>query len=218
MAGSDVALCGLTARDCQPSASDGSCGFADLVYLEQSVDREAFEKLALSHLDAVYRMAIQLVRHPDEASDLVQETYLKALRVAERFEERGGGIRPWLFKILHNVFYTSLAKSKRQPLAVEELHGAVDEGPAPDEPSPAWNLESLQWEYVDERLKEAIDNLRPEYRTVLLLWGVEGLKYREIAQIEGIPIGTVMSRLHRARSILGNQLADLAEEMGRSGG
>ena len=182
------------------------------------MDRETFEELALSHLDAVYRMAIQLVRHPDEASDLVQETYLKALRVADRFEEQGGGIRPWLFKILHNVFYTKLAKSKRQPMSVDELHGAADEGPAPDEPAPAWNLESMQWEHVDERLKEAIERLRPEYRTVLLLWGVEGLKYREIAEIEDIPIGTVMSRLHRARSILGEQLADLAEETGRPGG
>ena len=182
------------------------------------MDRETFEELALSHLDAVYRMAIQLVRHPDEASDLVQETYLKALRVAERFEEQGGGIRPWLFKILHNVFYTKLAKNKRQPMSVDELHGAADEGPRPDEPAPAWNLESMQWEHVDERLKEAIEHLRPEYRTVLLLWGVEELKYREIAEIEGIPIGTVMSRLHRARSILGEQLADLAEETGRLGG
>ena len=76
----------------------------------------------------------------------------------------------------------------------------------------------MQWEHVDERLKEAIERLRPEYRTVLLLWGVEGLKYREIAEIEDIPIGTVMSRLHRARSILSNQLADLAEETGRPGG
>ena len=146
------------------------------------------------------------------------ETYLKALRVAERFEEQGGGIRPWLFKILHNVFYTRVTKSKHQPLAVEELHGAADEGPAPDEPSPAWNLESLQWEYVDERLKEAIDNLRPEYRTVPLLWGVEGLKYREIAQSEGIPLCTVMSRLHRAPSILGTHVADVALDTGRAGG
>ena len=182
------------------------------------MDRETFEELALSHLDAVYRMAIQLARHPDEASDLVQETYLKALRVAERFEEQGGGIRPWLFKILHNVFYTKLAKGKRQPMPLDELHGATDEGPRPDEPAPAWNLESLQWEHVDERLKDAIERLRPEYRTVLLLWGVEGLKYREIAEIEDIPIGTVMSRLHRARSILSDQLADLAEETGRPGG
>ena len=120
--------------------------------------------------------------------------------------------------ILHNAFYTKLAKGKRQPMSVDELHGAADEGPRPDEPTPAWNLQSMQWEHVDERLKEAIERLRPEYRTVLLLWGVEGLKYREIAEIEDIPIGTVMSRLHRARSILSNQLADLAEETGRPGG
>ncbi len=182
------------------------------------MEREAFEKLALDHLEAVYRLALQLVRHPDEASDLVQETYLKALRVAERFEEQGGGIRPWLFKILHNVFYTRLAKARRQPFSVDELHGASSEDPAPDEPGPARDLGSLDWEHVDERLKTAIENLRSEYRTVLLLWAVEGLKYREIAEVQGIPIGTVMSRLHRARSILADQLAELAEETGRRDG
>ena len=176
------------------------------------MNREQFEKLALEHLDAVYRLAMQLVRHPDEASDLVQETYLKALRVAERFEEQGGGIRPWLFKILHNVFYTRLARGKRLPILVDDLHGAASETPGPDEPLPAWDLESLDWEHVDDRLKRAVEGLRPEYRTVLLLWGVEGLKYREIADIQDIPIGTVMSRLHRARSILAEQLADFSEE------
>ncbi len=163
-------------------------------------------------------MAMQLARHPDEASDLVQETYLKALRVAERFEERGGGIRPWLFKILHNVFYTRLGKAKRRPLLAGDVPGSVVDVSAPDEAAPAWNLASLDWEQVDERLKAAIERLRPEYRTVLLLWGVEGLKYRQIAEIQDIPIGTVMSRLHRARSILTSQLADLAEEKGLRGG
>ncbi len=180
--------------------------------------REAFELLALEHLDAVYRLALQLVRHPDEASDLVQETYLKALRVAERFEEKGGGIRPWLFKILHNVFYTRLAKAKREPVSMDELHGATAAAPGPDEPEPAWDLSRMDWEHVDERLKAAIEHLRTEYRTVLLLWAVEGLKYREIAEIQEIPIGTVMSRLHRARSILAQQLTDFAEETGRGGG
>ncbi len=182
------------------------------------MDRQAFESLSLEHLEAVYRLALQLVRHPDEASDLVQETYLKALRVADRFEEQGGGIRPWLFKILHNVFYTRLSKAKRAPLSVDELHEAAAETPGPDEPGPAWNMGSLDWEHVDERLKTAIEHLRPEYRTVLLLWAVEGLKYREIAEIQDIPIGTVMSRLHRARSILADQLAELAEEIGRERG
>lgn len=179
------------------------------------MDRENFENLSLEHLEAVYRLALQLSRHPDEASDLVQETYLKALRASERFEETGGGIRPWLFKILHNVFYTRLAKAKRGPVSMEALEAAPADDAPPDEPGPAWDLENLDWEHVDERLKTAIEQLRPEYRTVLLLWAVEGLKYREIAQIQEIPIGTVMSRLHRARSILTQQLADFAEEMGR---
>ncbi len=182
------------------------------------MERKAFEKLALEHLESVYRLAFQLVRHPDEASDLVQETYLKALRVAERFEEQGGGIRPWLFKILHNVFYTRLAKARREPLSVDQLHGASATEPEPDQPGPAWDMGSLDWEHVDERLKSAIEQLRSEYRTVLLLWAVEGLKYREIAEIQAIPIGTVMSRLHRARSSLAEQLTDLAEETGRSDG
>ena len=182
------------------------------------MDRQRFEQLALEHLDAVYRLAIQLVRRPDEASDLVQETYLKALRVAERFEETGGGMRPWLFKILHNVFYTRLAKARRGPVSLDEFHDAAAQTPAPDEPEPAWDLDALDWDHVDERLKQALGRLRPEYRTVLLLWGVEGLKYREIAEIQEIPIGTVMSRLHRARGILAEQLADLAEETGRKQG
>ena len=178
------------------------------------MDRQQFEKLALQHLDAIFRMAMQLTRHPDEASDLVQETFLKALRFSERFEEQGGGIRPWLFKILHNVFYSHLAKTKRQGVLVDEMPGLATEEPGPDEPEPAWNLASLDWEHVDGRIKEAIAKLKPEYRSVLLLWGVEGLKYREIANIQDVPIGTVMSRLHRARSILADQLSDLAEEKG----
>ena len=182
------------------------------------VERERFEKLALEHLAAVYRLAMQLARHPDGASDLVQETYVKALRVSEGFTEQGGGMRPWLFKILQNVFYTSLAKSKRAPVSVDELHAVAADDPRPDEPAPAWDLEGLDWEHVDERLKSAVEQLRPEYRSVLLLWGVEGFKYREIAQIQEIPIGTVMSRLHRARSILADQLADLAEETGHKQG
>jgi RNA polymerase sigma-70 factor (ECF subfamily) len=183
-----------------------------------SVERHQFESLALEQLDAVYRMALQLARHPDEASDLVQETYLKALKAADRYEPQGGGIRPWLFKILHNIFYTRLAKAKRQTALAEEESGAASADPGPDEPGPAWNLADLDWDHVDERLKAAVDRLKPEYRSVLLLWGVEGLKYREIADIQDIPIGTVMSRLHRARSILAQDLVGLAEEKRIQGG
>lgn len=182
------------------------------------MDRAAFEKLSLPHLDAVYRLALQLVRNPEDAADLVQETYLKALRAAGRFEERGGGIRPWLFKILHNVFYSRVGRKGTGPITADDLDRVGDGAPGPGEAGPGRDLSSLDWEHVDGRLKAAVDRLRPEYRTALLLWAVEGLKYREIAEIQEIPIGTVMSRLHRARSILADQLADLAEETGRRRG
>ncbi len=179
-----------------------------------AVKRQKFEQAAMEHLDALYRMAMQLSRHPDEASDLVQETYLRAFRVAEGFEEKGGGIRPWLFKILHNAFYTRMGRAKRAPATMGELPPIVSGDPAPGGPSPAWDLETFDWEQVDGKLKSAIDRLRPEYRSALLLWGVEGLRYNEIAEIQDIPIGTVMSRLHRARRILVEQLSGFVEETG----
>jgi len=178
------------------------------------VDRETFEQQALSHLDSVYRLAMQLARNPEDASDLVQETYLKAMRVCDVFEERGGGMRPWLFRILHNVFYSGKRRERRGPMTGHDFHDQPSEAPGPNEPLPAWNLAALDWEHVDGRMRSAIDQLKPEYRSVLLLWGVEGMKYREIAEIQGIPLGTVMSRLHRARSILGAELASFAEETG----
>jgi RNA polymerase sigma-70 factor, ECF subfamily len=177
------------------------------------VDRATFEHLALENFDAVYRMAMQLCRHPDEASELVQETYLRALRATDRFESRGGGMRAWLFKILHNVFFNRADKERNQPAASEEILDAVADEPGPDAPWPAWDLSTLNWDHVDERLKTAINRLKPDYRTALLLWAVEGLKYREIAEVVGVPAGTVMSRLHRARSLLMQDLQEMAEEM-----
>ena len=159
-------------------------------------------------------MALQLSRHPDEASDLVQETYLKALRAAANFEEQGGGIRPWLFKILHNVFYSRVSRQQRGPISVDGFHDQSGSEPQPDDPPPAWNLAALDWDHVDQRLKTAIEGLSTEYREVLLLWGVEGLKYRQIAHILDVPIGTVMSRLHRARAILIRELGPVADELG----
>lgn len=177
-----------------------------------ALERAQFDQLATEHLDAVYRMALQLSRRPEEAADLVQETYVKAIRASDRFAETGGGMRAWLFKILHNVFYTRVGKAKRETGMTDGQSLVEAGGPGPDEPEPAWNLADLDWEHVDERLKRSIERLKPEYRSVLLLWGVEGMKYREIADIQEIPIGTVMSRLHRARGILAQDLADLADE------
>ena len=167
-------------------------------------------------MDSVYRMAMHLARNPDDASDLVQETYLKAFKSEGRFELREHGVRPWLFKILHNNFYTKVGKKKREPTLGDEVIGEVAGGQLGevDAPPPAWDLEHLDWEQVDDRLKHAIDELPDHYREVLLLWAVEGLKYREIADVLDVALGTVMSRLYRARAILTENLSGLAEEHG----
>lgn len=177
------------------------------------MEREQFERLALEHLDAVYRMAFHLTRRQEEAEDLVQEVYVRALRpgAVERFEDRGsgdgtGGMRSWLFTICHNTFYSRIKRESRAPTAVGEFFAEADDGALPDEAPPAWDRSSLDWEQVDGSLKSAIEDLRPEHREILLMWGVDGLKYREIAEILEVPIGTVMSRLHRARKLVADAL------------
>lgn len=177
------------------------------------MDTHTFRELALAELDAVHRMAFHLARQPDLASDLVQETYLRALKAEHTFELRERGIRPWLFKILHNVFYTHAGKKQRAPALIENP-GEDLTSATTDQAEPAWDLASLDWEQIDDRLKHAIDDLPENYRTVLLLWAVEGLKYREIADVLDIPLGTIMSRLHRARAILMERLGDMAREAG----
>ncbi|MEQ9459943.1 MAG: sigma-70 family RNA polymerase sigma factor [Phycisphaeraceae bacterium] len=177
------------------------------------MDREAFRELALGEMDSLYRMAMSLSRHPDEASDLVQETYLKALKAEGRFELREQGIRPWLFKILHNNFYTRVGKRKREPTIADDLEPRAAASTLAED-QPAWDLEHLDWEQVDDRLKRAIEELPEAYREVLLLSAVEGLKYREVAEVLDIPLGTVMSRLYRTRGILTGSLAELAAEHG----
>jgi RNA polymerase sigma-70 factor (ECF subfamily) len=178
------------------------------------MERQEFEAKALEHLDAVYRMAYHLARRAEEAEDLVQEVYARAFRprAIERFvdntPEGGGGMRAWLFAICHNVFYSRIKRESRQPTAVESFFEESTTEGRPDEPPPQWDGERLDFEQVDSTLKDAIEELKPEYREVLLMWGVEGLKYREIAAILDVPIGTVMSRLHRARKLLADRLLD----------
>ncbi len=185
------------------------------------MERSEFEQLALEHLDGVYRMSMQLTRNPERAEDLVQEVYVRAFRpsVIDRFvdqsrEEVGadgqaklrGGMRSWLMTITHNTFYTLARRETRAPSAVGEFYEEDSRELGPDEAPPAWDLASFDWEHVDERIVKAIDELREDYRGVLLMWGVEGLKYREIAERLEVPIGTVMSRLHRARKTLAEAL------------
>jgi RNA polymerase sigma-70 factor, ECF subfamily len=172
------------------------------------LEREHFEQLALEQLDLLYRVARRLTRSPAQAEDLVQETYLRALRAWKTFELKEFGIRPWILRIMHNVHYSRTGRERRQPVAMEDpqLELRRDGSTEP--------LDSDLFESLDEQLVRALDNLSEEYRVVLLLWAVEELSYKEIAEAVDIPIGTVMSRLHRARRLLAQQLRQYAANEG----
>jgi RNA polymerase sigma-70 factor (ECF subfamily) len=173
---------------------------------QSNVEPQRLRELAVAELDAVHRMAFYLSKNHDDAADLPQETFLRAFSAEESFQLRSHGVRPWLFKILHNVFYTRIGKKQCEPSLAEGLqHHAVPS--ELDNPPPCWDLASLDWEQVDECLKEAVCDLPTHYREVLLLWAVEGLKYRQIVEVLETPLGTVMSRLCRARAILSSKLA-----------
>ena len=187
------------------------------------MDPAAFHELALAEVDAIHRLAFHLCRSQHEAEDLVQETYLRALRSADAFIPGTYGIRPWLFKILHNVLHSRRSKDRRGREALRrrslQLMEASSDGAgsptlaelSPTTP-PTASVETVNWDNMDERLYQAIHDLPIAHRTVFLLSAVEDLKYREIAQITGVPVGTVMSRLSRARSALAAQLKTLASE------
>lgn len=170
-------------------------------------DDQSFEALALPHLDVVYRVARRLSRNEHEAEDLAQETYLKAYRAFAGFEIREFGIRPWLLKILNNTFLNRQAREKKAPKATDQQ--TLEQTQAAELSSA---LPALDYEHLDQEVKQALDGLKPEFRTVLLLWATNELSYQEIASTLELPIGTVMSRLHRARRQLARTLADFARE------
>ena len=168
---------------------------------------QSFEALALPHLEAVYRVARRLARNEHEAEDLVQDTYLKAQQAFGRYEMREFGIKPWLLKILHNAFLNHQARQKKAPRATDQQ--ILEQAPTDDESDLP---PELNYEHLDQEVKQAIDRLAPEFREVLLLWATMELSYQDIGQIMSIPIGTVMSRLHRARRQLTGELREFARQ------
>ena len=170
--------------------------------------REQFEALALEQLDLLYRVARRMTRNQAAAEDLVQETYLRAIRAWDRFDLQEHGMRPWLLRILHNLYITRGERESRQPATIpdEQL------GTAARTTGSAWSFEGRQG--MDQTLVRAIDALPMDYQVVMLLWAVEEMSYKEIAEAVDIPIGTVMSRLHRARQRLSEQLRDFAIKEG----
>jgi len=180
--------------------------------------REQFETLALEQLDTLYRIARRLSRDPQRAEDLVQETYLRAVRARETFDLQAHGIRPWLLRIMHNVHVSRAEREGRQPTTIEdeqlEAAGGGGGGSAARARATPPPYDQFSFDGMDQQLVRAIEGLASEYQIVLMLWAVEELSYKEIASAVGIPIGTVMSRLHRARQKLSEQLRNYAKREG----
>lgn len=177
---------------------------------------DEFEQQALSYLDALYRTALRMTRSEADAEDLVQETYIRAFRFRSQFTP-GTNLKAWLFRILTNTFINSYRRKAAQPEtteldAIEETALYRHMAASPDS-STSEVEHAVVDNMVDGEVQGALEELPERFRTVVLL-DVEGFAYKEIAQMLDIPIGTVMSRLHRGRKFLQKRLYDLARERG----
>ena len=162
-----------------------------------------FEQVLMPHLDAAYNLARWLTRNDTDAEDVVQEAYLRAFRFFDGF--RGGNARAWLLKIVRNTCFTWLRQNRAQEPATEfdeEFHSEESDSASP---------EKLMLQNADNQLvRQALEELPVEFRETLILRELDGLSYKEIADVTGISIGTVMSRLSRARQRLEKVLVNRA--------
>jgi RNA polymerase sigma-70 factor (ECF subfamily) len=187
----------------------------DLV-LESATDRNArFERDALVFMDQLYAAALRYTKNPEDARDLVQDTYLKAFNSFHQFEE-GTNLRAWLYRVLTTTFINTYRKDQRRPqLASGELEDwqlAQAQSHTSDLGKSA-EVEALE-NLPDSDIKRALQEIPEEFRIAVYLADVEGFSYKEIANIVEVPAGTVMSRLHRGRKLLRGKLADYAKELG----
>jgi RNA polymerase sigma-70 factor (ECF subfamily) len=173
-----------------PSSPDGDGG-------------DLFAEEALSHVDSLYGTALRLTRRPQDAEDLVQETYLKAFRAANQFE-RGTNLKAWLFTILHNTFLNVVRQRGRSPVDVDSdaVEQAMEVNGGDHTPE-----QLLARATLGADLQEALDSLPEAFRQAVWLRDVEEFSYAEIASMLNVPIGTVMSRISRGRRLLFERLA-----------
>ena len=181
-------------------------------------DQGAFETEALSHLDRLYAAALRMTRNPADAEDVVQEAYAKAFAARATFTP-GTNLKAWLYRILTNAYINNYRKASRSPkissnAEVEDWHLARAAS------HDSAGLRSAEMEALDltpdSRVADAMAELPENFRMAVYLVDVEGFSYREVADIMGTPIGTVMSRLNRGRALLRQALADFAAERGIS--
>ncbi len=175
---------------------------------------EIFEKEFLPHVEALKTFAYYLTYNDNDANDLVQETYMKAFRFAEKFD-KGTNAKAWLFRILKNAYINDYRKKSKQPDRVdfEDVINYHKSDDVTDNKYLNLKEESIE-EMMGDEITKAINSLPPEFRTVILLADIEDFSYKEISKIIGVPIGTVRSRLFRARNTLKDLLKKYAFSLG----
>lgn len=187
----------------------------DINLSELEIEKQKkFENETVPHQDALYNYALKIARNADDAQDLLQETYYKAFKNYHQFEN-GTNSKAWMFMILKNTFINNYRKIKREPAKldydeIEDIYENIKSDQAKDN-----NLDlDFYNDLLDDELSAALSKIPSKMKEVFLLCDLEGYTYEEIAEITDIPIGTVRSRLHRARKLLQDELFGYAKENG----
>lgn len=180
----------------------------------KSEKQTAFEREALPHSDILYNYALRMTNDPADADDLVQETFLKAFRFWDKYEQ-GTNIRAWLFRILKNSYINRYRKISKEPDMVDYEDVQNFYTSIRDENADPNDLQQAMFGgLLEDEVSEAIAELPEDFRTVVILSDIEGLTYEEIADFVDCPVGTVRSRLHRGRKLLRARLFSYARERG----